>query len=134
MIRRTLRLGRWKIDFFFAPDGYGDEEILTRLYDIDAPISVLQDANRVMKKSLPNCGFTYANGDLRRAVVVVGPTTSGAEFQNTFVHEAHHLAVAIARELGIDLKGEGPAYLAGDSALALADVLCELGCKHCHCR
>lgn len=64
--------------------------------------------------------------------MAIGPTTSGAEFQDTLVHEVHHLAVAIAAELGIDLESESPAYIAGDSARALADVVCELGCRHCH--
>ena len=32
----------------------------------------------------------------------------------------------------IDLESESPAYIAGDSARALADVVCELGCRHCH--
>ncbi len=41
------------------------------------------------------------------------------------------LAVAIASELGIDLESETPAYLAGDSARALAEVVCVLGCDHC---
>lgn len=42
------------------------------------------------------------------------------------------IGAAIAAELGIDLESESPAYIAGDSARALADVVCELGCRHCH--
>lgn len=60
--------------------------------------------------------------------VVIGPTTSAAQFQNTLVHEIHHLAVAVADSLGVDLEGETPAYLAGDSAMSLADIICRLGC------
>ena len=91
----------------------------------------MDEAEELMSDGGYNTGFTYANPDIHRAVVVVGPTSSGAEFTNTLTHEIHHLAVAIASELGIDLESETPAYLAGDSAMALAEVVCELGCEHC---
>jgi hypothetical protein len=61
----------------------------------------------------------------------VGPTTSGKQFVNTFVHEVRHVADAIAKSIGYELDAEGPAYLSGDAAMALAEVLCELGCEHC---
>lgn len=34
-------------------------------------------------------------------------------------------------DLYFDFESETPAYLAGDSAKALAEVVCELGCEHC---
>ena len=82
-----------------------------------------------MEEGSPNTGFTYTNARVFRAVVCIGPTTSGGEFQNTLTHEIHHLAVAIARELGVDLEGETPAYLAGDTMRSFADVVCKLGCR-----
>lgn len=36
-----------------------------------------------------------------------------------------------AEGLGIDLESETPAYIAGDSARELADVVCNFGCRHC---
>lgn len=65
------------------------------------------------------------------AAIVIGPTTSGAEFVDTLVHEVHHLAVAIASSLGIDIESETPAYISGDSARELADVICRMGCGNC---
>lgn len=59
----------------------------------------------------------------------IGPTTSGDEFQNSFVHEIRHLADAIAKSLGVPLDSERPAYISGDLAKALAEVVCELGCR-----
>jgi len=131
MIRRTLTIGRWEVEFYFAPDGYDTDELMERLYALGASVRDMRRALDLMESGEPNTGFTFPNPVERIAVVAIGPTTSGAEFQNTLVHEVHHLAVAIARGLGIDLRGEGPAYIAGDSALALADVLCKLGCSHC---
>jgi len=37
----------------------------------------------------------------------------------------------VARGCGVDLEGETPAHIAGDSARELADVICRLGCARC---
>ena len=131
MIHRVLSIGRWVVDFVFATKAYDIDGVLSCLYDAGAPGWVMDDADGLMSAGEYNTGFTYTNPEIRRAVVVVGPTTSGAEYIDTLVHEIHHLAVAIASELGIDLESETPAYLAGDSARALAEVVCVLGCDHC---
>lgn len=132
MIYRELYIGRWHVSFIFAPDGYDDNVILDVLYDIDASDYLLVKVGKKLRENRPNEGFTYTNGDMREAVVVIGPTTSGAEFQDTFSHELHHLAVAIARSLGVDLDSETPAYIAGDSTRELASVVCHLGCDRCN--
>lgn len=132
MIRRELRIGRWYVEFYFCPDGYDDDEIIDRLYDFGANVKDMRDAMDLMETGKKNTGFTFPNPIEHLALVAIGPTTSPAEFQDSLVHEIHHLAVAIAADLGIDLDGEGPAYLAGDSARELADVVCRLGCnRHC---
>ena len=130
-IHRVLAIGRWVVDFIFATKSYDIDGILSCLYDAGAPRWVMKNAGELMSEGEYNTGFTYTNPGNRRAVVVIGPTTSGAEYIDTLTHEIHHLAVAIASELGIDLESETPAYLAGDSARALAEVVCELGCEHC---
>lgn len=132
MIRRDLRIGRWQVEFYFAPDGYDADALLDRLYDFGAGVSVMRRALDLMGQDAPNTGFTFTNPEEYLALVAIGPTSSGEEFVNTLVHEIHHLAVAVAAELGIDLESETPAYVAGDSARALADVVCSLGCRHCH--
>lgn len=132
MIERDLYIGRWRVHFMFATDGYEDELVLTRLYDAEASYDIMRDVNNLMDSCEANCGFTYANGDSYEIIVLIGPTTSGEEFQNTLVHEIHHVAVAIASSLGIDLESETPAYIAGDSMRDLAGVVCELGCRRCN--
>lgn len=132
MIHRVLKIGRWVVDFLFATTDYDIEGVLACMYYADAPSSVMGRAKRIMESGRYNRGFTFSNPELRKAVVVVGPTTSGKQFQNTFVHEVRHLADAIAKSIGYDLDAEGPAYLSGDTAMELADVVCQLGCTHCH--
>lgn len=140
MIYRMLRIGRWRVDFLFSVERYDVYGVLGFLYDAGAPDWVMEEAERLMSDCEYDCGFTfsrqneyhYINRDNHRAVVLIGPTSSSDEFLDTFVHEVHHLATAIASELGVDIRGEDPAYIAGDSARALADVVCELGCPCCH--
>lgn len=131
MIHRALKIGRWVVDFLFATEGYDEEGVLACLYDVYAPTDVMERARRIMESGRFNRGFTFSNPDTRRSVCVVGPTTSGHQFVNTFVHEIRHVANAIANSIGYDLDGEEPAYLSGDTAMALAEVVCRLGCDHC---
>ena len=131
MIHRTIAIGSWVVDFLFAKLDYDDEGVLACLYELDADYEIMRSANRIMESDKLNCGFTFTNPDRKRALVVIGPTSSGKEFVNTMVHEIHHLAVAIADSIGVDLESETPAYLAGDAAFALAKTICEFGCPHC---
>lgn len=147
-MRRALRIGRWTVDFVFATGGYDIDGILAHLYVCGASRHIMDEAEDLMLGcEMPgaysdprglmyecgfNQGFTFANPDWLCALVVIGPATDSGEFLDTLVHEIHHLAVAIAANLGLDLEGEGPAYLSGDTARALAGVICELGCPHCH--
>lgn len=131
MIKRTLRIGRWVVDFLFCEGTYDEDGVLACLYDAYAPRWAKERATDLMRSCEYNCGFTYSNPDHRRAVVLLGPTTSGSEFLDTFTHEVRHLADAIALSIGVDLHSEPPAYVSGDTARALAEVICELGCGHC---
>jgi len=131
MKKRELYIGRWSVEFYFAEEDYDMDVLLDRLYDFGAPASVMRQAMDLMESGNDNTGFTFTNPYEHCALIAIGPSSEGSEFVNTLVHEVHHLAVVIASELGVDLEGETPAYIAGDSALALAETICEMGCKHC---
>ena len=133
MIRRKLFICGWECDFFFSvAGGYDIDRILDLLYDDGAPMRVLRNAEQKMRADLPNEGFTWSDYWDRRSVVVIGPTSSGAEFLDSFVHEIGHLSDHIAQELGIRLDSERSKYILGDMAREFADVVCRLGCRHCN--
>ncbi len=132
MIHRVLQIGRWVVDFLFAKEGYDIEGVLACLYDAGASNSVLEQAEDLMLSCKYNCGFTYSDQRRRRAVVLIGPTSSGDEFTNTLAHELYHLSAAIAQSLGIDLNSESPAYLTGNTMQELIDIVCSMGCSKCH--
>ena len=131
MVRRTLRLGRWLVYFLFVTDRYDKEMILSFLDTFGASDYVFKRAEKIMTDGFLNRGFTYANPDMHRALVVTGPTSSGAEFLDSFTHELRHLADEIAKSIGIELDAEEPAYMTGDTVRDLADVVCRLGCPRC---
>lgn len=132
MLHRVLLIGRWVVDFLFAPRGYDIEGVLACLYEIGAPSRIIDRAREIMENEELNRGFTFSNQEIRRAVVVVGPSSSGEQFVNTTAHELYHLSVAIASSLGVDLEGENPAYIIGDTMQSLIEVICELGCSKCN--
>lgn len=129
MIHRALFIGKWVVDFLFAEDKYDKSEVVMYLKEAEAPSVIVKDAVKLMDTCLYNCGLTFTNPEKKTAVVLIGPTTSGAEFQDSFVHETYHLAEAIAADIGIDLSREVPAYIAGDAARALSEVVCTFGCR-----
>lgn len=132
MAHRVINIGRWVVDFLFVKERYDEEGIYACLYEIDAPYSVILRVGEIMESGKLNCGFTFSNPEMRRAVCVVGPTSSGKEFVNTLSHEIYHLSAAIANSLGKDLDGEFPAYLTGDTIEKLIEVICDFGCSKCH--
>ena len=131
MIQRNLEIGRWHVEFYFCPDGYDIDVILDRLFDFGASGEKMRRALNLMETGQPNRGFTFTNPYDRVAIVVIGPTTSGKQFQNSLSHEIRHLANGIAESLGIALDSEHPSYMTGDAVMELADVVCELGCRNC---
>ena len=132
MIFRDLYIGRWHACFIFAPDGYDDNTILDILYDLDASDYILVKAEKKMREGRPNEGFTFANSRMKEALVVIGPSTSGAEFVNTLSHEIYHLSVAVAKSLGLDLEGEQAAYIEGDAMGDFIELVCQFGCDKCN--
>ena len=131
MVRHALLIGRWAIDFLFAEDDYNVEEIIDGLQECGAPSDIIDRVVSLVNSGRNNTGFTYTDSNIYRALVVIGPTTSGSEFVNTLVHELYHLAVVIASNLGIDLESESPAYLIGDAAESLFSFICKMGCSDC---
>lgn len=129
---KPIDVNGWQVDFVFCVEGYDEDTILSSLEKANAPSHVLEDAVDIMTGlQFKNTGFTYTNPKKRKAVVVIGPTSSSAEAIDTFVHEMYHLASAISSSLGLDVEGEFPAYLAGDSARELVDIVCRLSCSKC---
>lgn len=60
-----------------------------------------------------NKGITYSNVDIRKTVVVIGWTTSKAEYMNSLSHEMLHVVQHISEQFLINMYGEEACYLLG---------------------
>lgn len=132
MIHRVISLGRWTIDFLFAETKYDIEGVVSCLRHAEAPMYIINQAVDLMEEGFPNTGFTYTNAKYFRAIVCIGPSTSGGEFVDTLTHELYHLSVAIANGLGVSLEGETPAYIIGDAMRSFISLVCVMGCDKCN--
>lgn len=130
MIHRALRVLDWTVDFLFVNRRNDPEGVLACMRSYDAPPALLDQAAELMDAG-PNCGFTFSNSDRRLCLSWIGPQTEGKEWVNTTVHEITHVAMAIAREEGIDPYTETFAYLVGDITEQVSDLLCIFACDHC---
>lgn len=131
MIHRVIGIAGWVMDIIFAVERYDKDGVLGCLYDAGAPAWIMERSEEIMDAGQPNSGFTFTNADKRRGVIVIGPTDSGDQTINTTVHEIRHMADGIAKELGVPLDSEEPAYMSGDVAMELADIICERCCREC---
>lgn len=131
MIARTIRRAGWRFNCYFAATRYRAGTILRALERCGASEKIMRRVERNMLRDRMDTGFTYTNPYRRQVVMVVGRSSSGAEFINSFVHELRHLADDFARANDIALDGEPIAYFMGDMAYDLADIVCKLGCDDC---
>ena len=132
LIHRLLYIGRWQCDFYMAKGRFDPSSVMECLEDMGAPDMVLETSWYKMQPGVSNEGFTWSDKRLMRSCIFIGPTDGGDEFIDTLVHELRHLADDIATFLGIDLHGERVAYMTGDAARDLADVICRMGCSECN--
>lgn len=131
MIRRRIEIAQWTCDVYISIDGYWIEAITRSFLDCGASDSVIRRIQENMERDDMDSGFTYSNPDIRRSVMVIGKTSSGPQFLNSFIHELRHLVDDIAKADGMEMSGEGVAYLSGDTAMTMADIVCRLSCDHC---
>lgn len=131
MLLRRIDILGWTAIFLFSVDGLDRDDVLRQLINCDPPASIVRKVSANLDARRDNEGFTYSNSRLRRSVVYIGPTSSGAEFLSSFCHELAHLVCDLCIADDISLEGEKIAYIQGEIAMRLSGVVCELSCDHC---
>lgn len=135
MIIRDLYIEkyRWHVHCYFAVTKYYTEEILSVLDSLGCSSAVYDRVAEKMERNEKNAGFTYSNKIAHETLMVVGRATSNAEYINSITHELRHLCDDIASMVGISDNGEDVAYLTGDIASQMADVIEVLVCNCLNC-
>ena len=131
MVERVIEINDWCATFLFSLDGHDEKEVLRQLIDCDPPASIINKVRENLDAGRKNSGFTYSNTKERQSLIYVSPTSSGGEFLSSFVHELAHLVCDICVTDEISLRGEEIAYLQGEIARQLSDVVCHLSCDCC---
>lgn len=131
MIARKTEILDWDIEWYFFTTKKDEDLILSSLYEVNAQENLISNIKNTNLLDMKNSGFTFSNMTRRKSVIVIGNTTNGRQFLNTFIHELRHVTDHIASTLNIDLSGEGVAYLAGDIAMDVSDIVCKYSCDTC---
>lgn len=130
MRRQSLNLSDygWRITVFYDTTPNDAWTVIEALEDIGCAEQSLERALRSMTHGGDNCGLTYTNVRLRESVMVIGNSTTLAQFLNTAWHELTHACRHICEHLSIDPFSEEAAYLAGDLSGMMHPVLEEFIC------
>ena len=104
----------WSIKVYYAVYRYYVEDILKDLDDLNISNYEYLKVKQSLYKEEVNTGFTYTDYNKKTSVIVIGLTTSAAEFQNTFDHEKGHVVMHISEYYHINPYSEDFQYLAGD--------------------
>ena len=133
MIKQNFYLEDWDwyVTVYYAVDTLYMDDILGELEEIGCTEKKLDEIAESLLKQRYNTGLTYSNLKGRCSVIVIGLTSSPAEFQNTFDHEKGHLAMHICERDGIDPFSEEYQYLTGEIGRAMFPVAKNFLCVHC---
>ena len=103
----------WTVHVMY--DVHSKDSMMVRRYlrDLGCSAIPLEDACNLVLKGEPNKGITYSNVDTRKTVVVIGWTTSKAEYMNSLSHEMLHVVQHISEQFLINMYGEEACYLLG---------------------
>ena len=107
------------------------DEILGNLEEIGCSDRKIEEIAENLSKQQYNTGLTYSNLKGRCSVIVIGLTSTPAEFQNTFDHEKGHLAMHICNVDGIDPFSEEYQYLTGEIGQKMFPIAKNFLCVHC---
>lgn len=123
MIARRIHIKKydWVVHVFYAVTCYWTDRIMDVLESIGCPERILRSSYKNLMSCKLDTGLTYSNYNIRETVMVVGLTSSPAEFLNSFDHERKHLEAHIAQAYDIYPYGEEIAYLSGDIAQMLVE-------------
>ena len=124
----------WYVTVFYAVDTYYLDDILGALEEIGCSERGIKKAEDAFGNGAYNTGLTYSNLKGRCSVIVIGLTSSTAEFQNTFDHEKGHLAMHICETDEIDPFSEEYQYLTGEIGQAMFPIAKNFLCVHCRAR
>lgn len=120
----------WSVRIYYIIEDYPDS-ILLDLQDLGCPEEEMMRAKYNITSKYKNAGFIFSNPIYKESLIVIGPTDSAEEFQNTLDHEKGHLATHIALYYDINPYGEEFQYLNGTIGREIFKQAKFLMCDEC---
>ena len=133
MIVQDIRLPRyrWHVRVYYAVTAYWTDDIICDLVRIGCHDTELRRAYANLTRVGLDTGLTYSNRRTHESVMVIGLTSSAAQFQNSLDHEKGHLVKHISLAFGLDPYGEEQQYLSGEIGQRMFPVARRFLCEHC---
>ena len=122
---------RWRVRVYYAVTTYWAEAIMRELARIGCRGEELRRAYANLTRGGLDTGLTYSNRRTHESVMVIGLTSSAAQFQNSLDHEKGHLVKHMSLALGLDPYGEEEQYLSGEIGQRMFPVARRFLCEHC---
>ena len=115
MTEQEIYIERYDWTVHVMYDVHSNDSMKVRRYlrDLGCVGIPLEDACNLVLEGEANKGITYSNVDTRKTVVVIGWTTSKAEYMNSLSHEMLHVVQHISEQFLINMYGEDARYLLG---------------------
>jgi hypothetical protein len=131
MIRQNIYLKKedWQIIAYYAVTHYEVDEIMRTLEEAGCRGENFETAYENLSSGNRNTGLCFSGDGI--SVLVISVPSSKPQFFNSLVHELHHAATHIAKDVGYDLTGEDVCYLAGEIAEKMYPVIGKYLCQCC---
>ena len=122
---------RWRVRVYYAVTAYWTDDIIRDLMRIGCHGTELRRAYANLTRGGLDTGLTYSTRRTHESVMVIGLTSSAAQFQNSLDHEKGHLVKHISLAFGLDPYGEQQQYLSGEIGQRMFPVARRFLCEHC---
>lgn len=121
----------WTVKVYYAVDRYYVSDILHDLDKLNIANEDYFTVKDTWENQTLNIGFTYTDYYKKSTIVIIGLTTSAAEFQDTFDHEKGHVAMHISSYYHLNPYGEKCQYLQGEIGKKMFPYAKQFLCDHC---
>lgn len=118
MIEDKIHLSRWDwtVVVYYEMSDKDIKHVIGTIEKTGISSMALREVRRHLRTMGLDGGLTYTNVRKRQTVMVIGKTSSPAQFYNTLDHEKGHVVQHISDYIGLDNNGEEKQYLAGKLA------------------
>ena len=103
----------WTVHVMYNVHSKDAMKVRRYLRDLGCSGIPLEDACNLVLEGEANKGITYSNVDIRKTVVVIGWTSSRAEYMNSLSHEMLHVVQHISEVFMMNMYREEACYLLG---------------------